>query len=119
MVWYYGITQLYGPHYSLINEHILAVHLTELCKRFGPLYSHNCFAFESFYGGLLNCKSGTHQMQHQMLNINGYTNAIRFTGEALQIKNDTPIGSLLQDLGVPVVIMTERYKFINLFLIYF
>ena len=108
MLWYKGIPELYGQSYSLINEHILALHLIPLCKRFGPLYSHNCFAFESFYGTLLHYKSGTHHIQQQMLQINGITNAIRYTTERLQISNESPVGSLLQDLDVPVIISVDR-----------
>lgn len=108
LLWYKGIGELYGNFASLINEHILALHLVPLCERFGPLYSHNCFAFESYYGVLLKSKSGTHHMQEQMLHISGYSKAIQFTTEHLQISNETPIGYLLQQLDIPVTIVQNR-----------
>ena len=47
-------------------------------------------------------------MQEQMLHISGYSKAIQFTTEHLQISNETPIGYLLQQLDIPVTIVQNR-----------
>jgi hypothetical protein len=106
--WYKGITMLFSRDYSLINEHVLGVHLVSMCKRFGPLYAHNCFAFESFYGSMKKWKSGTSQQQTQMLHMNGYMNALQYFAHNQLITNETPLGELFQDLKIHVNITRDR-----------
>jgi hypothetical protein len=108
--WYQGISTLYSSDYALINEHVLGVHLISLCQHFGPLYAHNCFAFESFYGSLLKWKSGTHMLQTQMLHMNGYITANKYVAQSQQITNASLLGELLEDMNIPVQIEKDRYN---------
>ena len=58
---------LYGERYGTINIHSL-VHLPQLVRDMGPLWSTSCFAFEAANGELLKLFHGTQHVDLQIVN---------------------------------------------------
>jgi len=58
--------KIYGSHFCFLNVHNL-IHYVKCVIRFGPLWAHNCFIFESEYGDLSKQVLGTHQIIQSVL----------------------------------------------------
>lgn len=58
---------LYGAKYVTINMHSL-LHLPDIVRKIGPLWSTSCFAFESANGDLLKMFHGTQYIDIQIIN---------------------------------------------------
>ena len=106
--WYGGIEKLYLARFCLLNEHLVGKHLWKICLRYGPLSTHSCFCFESFYGDLVKLKSGTMPYQTAMLFTTGYEQAIIALTEKCSIGNDTWQGKILEKLEVPVKLVQNK-----------
>ena len=48
------------------NVHYL-LHLPEVVRNLGPLYTYSCFPYEGTNGYLLSCIKGTHHVDSQIL----------------------------------------------------
>jgi hypothetical protein len=79
-----------------------------LCKRFGPFNSHNCFAFEKFYGWIIDHKSGTHHMQEQMAIMTGARAATNVLAYQQPVTNDNKLGKLFEKLNLPVINIVNK-----------
>jgi hypothetical protein len=77
-------------------------HLANSTNNYGPLNSHNSFAFENFYGHIVKLKSGTHSYQNQLLMLNGSYLMMQHLLYSGNFTNDTFIGRLLEQIGVDV-----------------
>ena len=54
---------LYGKEAMTFNMHLLT-HLIKYVKRFGPLWTHNCFPYKQYNGVILNgCHGNTFYLE--------------------------------------------------------
>jgi hypothetical protein len=100
--WYNQIPELYSPSFCLLNEHMVGVHLWQCCENYGPLASHNCFAFESFYGHLVKLKNPNASYSTKMLFSLGHYQILQYIGNKTGIGNDTWQGKIMEKIGISV-----------------
>jgi len=106
--WYEDIKNLYLERFCLLNEHIVGKHLWLSCLNYGPLSTHSCFSFESYYGDMIRLKSGTVAYQTAMLFTTGYQQALIQMADQCSIPNNTWQGKILEKMGVPVQIIQNK-----------
>lgn len=58
---------LYAPRYMSFNVHYL-LHLPDVVRDLGPLWTTSCFPFEDLLGRMLNCVHGTRYVGLQIFN---------------------------------------------------
>jgi hypothetical protein len=112
--WYTAIPTLYLPQFCLLNEHMVGKHLWLCCQNYGPLASHNCFSFESFYGYLVRLKSGSTPYSSKMMFTVGYHQALQCAASKSGICNDIWQGKLMEKVGVPIQIVQNKYVYLYL-----
>jgi len=110
--WYQQIPSLYIDRFCKINEHLVGKHLWKTCQDFGPLSTHSCFAFESFYGDLIKLKSGTIPYQKTMLFTTGYQQTLTQLAVKSKLTNDTWQGHILEKLEVPIQLIQNKYVYL-------
>src|SRR5687768_10916768 len=113
--WYQAIPQLYEEKFCLINEHLVGGHLWWTCANYGPLSTHNCFSFESYYGQLVRLKSGSTPYQSRMLFTIGHHHAMKYLTTTNIVNNSTWQGQIMEKIGVPIRIIQNKYSFIEVF----
>ena len=94
--------------FCLLNEHLIGEHLWKSCENYGPLSTHSCFSFESYYGDMIRLKSGTVPYQTAMLFTTGYQQSLISISEQCSITNDTWHGQILEKIGVPIQIVQNK-----------
>ena len=62
----FKLQHYYGERYMSANVHHL-LHLPQVVRDFGPLYSYSCFAYEGLNGNLLSYIKGTQHVESQIL----------------------------------------------------
>jgi hypothetical protein len=83
-------------------------HLYTSCLLYGPLFGHNCFPFESYYGDLLDMRSGTHHYQTQLLFLSGQEQMINYLAKYLKYGNNTWQGKLLEKIDIPIEKIVDK-----------
>jgi len=107
--WYQQLPVLYSPQICLLNEHMVGKHLWKCCKNYGPLVSHNCFAFESFYGYLVKLKGHNSNYTKSILFTIGHYHLQQLIASESGIKNDTWQGKLMEKVGINVKEIVNKY----------
>ena len=86
---------------------MVGYHLATTCQYYGPLFAHNCFAFESVIGDLLTLKTTSHKYQNQMLSINGKQQMLEYmTSKIHQI--DNKIQHLMTNIEISIPNIPKR-----------
>ena len=63
--YYIMLPELYGPKCCTLNAHLLT-HLTSYVRRWGPLWTHSLFGFESMNGHLTSMIHSTRKVGEQL-----------------------------------------------------
>ena len=81
---------------------MVGIHLWQCCDNYGPLASHNCFAFESFYGHLIKLKNSNAFYSTKMLFALGHYQLLQYITEKSGIGNDTWQGQIMEKMDITV-----------------
>ena len=114
---------LYGERYMTINIHSL-IHLPQMVRQTGPLWSNSCFPFESANGELLKLFHGTQYIDVQIMNAVNIFQSIptisksleengvlsRFSQSFLKTCTKTKIDMLMGCVGKECIVQLDDEK---------
>ena len=84
-------------------------HLWQCCDNYGPLISHNCFAFESFYGHLIKLKNSNASYSTKMLFALGHHHISQYITSKIELGNDTWQGKIMENMGILIRQIQNKY----------